>query len=234
MNVLDHIQAVLRVCLVGLTMLGLQSSSPPAPALVSFPTDDGGTVYAHEYGTGDRAVLLAHGGRFNKESWAPQAKVLVDAGFRVLAIDFRGYGQSRGPGQEDIFSAPLYKDVLAGVRYLRKHGAKTISIVCGSMGCAAGIAAIEAPDEIRRLVTLGTAPDGAVERLKVPTLIIIARDDANADGPRLPGVRQGYEKMMGPKELIVLDGSAHAQFLFTSDQAERVMKEILRFLSASS
>jgi hypothetical protein len=33
--------------------------------------------------------------------------------------------------------------------------------------------------------------------------------------------------------MIILDGSAHAQFLFTSDQSERVMKEILRFLSAS-
>jgi pimeloyl-ACP methyl ester carboxylesterase len=229
---LDHIQTVWRACLVGLMMLGLQSSSSPAPSLVSFPTDDSGTVYAHEYGKGDRAVLLAHGGRFNKESWAPQAKVLVDAGFRVLAIDFRGYGQSRGPGQQDIFSAPLYKDVLAGVRYLRSHGAKTVSIVCGSMGCAAGMAAIEIPGEIQRLVTLGTAPDGAVERLKVPTLILIARDDANADGPRLPRVRQAYEKMTGPKEMIVLDGSAHAQFLFTSDQNERVIREILRFLSA--
>jgi hypothetical protein len=36
----------------------------------------------------------------------------------------------------------------------------------------------------------------------------------------------------GPKELIVLDGSAHAQFLFTSEQGERVIDEILRFLSA--
>lgn len=233
MNVVDRLQDILRVCLVGLTLLGLQSSSPPGPSLISFPTDDGGTVFAHEYGAGGRAVLLAHGGRFNKESWAPQAKLLVDAGFRVLAIDFRGYGQSRGPGQEDVFSAPLYKDVLAGVRYLRRHGATTVSIVCGSLGCAAGMAAIEAPDEVQRLVTLGTAPDGAVERLKVPTLVIIARDDASGDGPRLPRVQQVYAKMSGPKEMIVLDGSAHAQFLFASDQSERVMKEILRFLSAS-
>lgn len=222
---------VWRVSLVVLAMLAPQSSPPPAPTLVSFPTDDGGTVYAHEYGKGDRSVLLAHGGRFNKESWAPQATVLVGAGFRVLAIDFRGYGKSTGPGQQDVFSAPLYKDVLAGVRYLRTHGAKSVSIVCGSLGCAAGMAAIEAPDDIRRLVTLGTAPDGAVERLKVPTLVIIARDDANADGPRLPRVRQVYERMTGPKEMIVLDGSAHAQFLFTSDQGERVMKEILRYLA---
>jgi len=32
--------------------------------------------------------------------------------------------------------------------------------------------------------------------------------------------------------LIVLDGSAHAQFLFQSDQKARVMQEIVRFLSA--
>jgi hypothetical protein len=30
----------------------------------------------------------------------------------------------------------------------------------------------------------------------------------------------------------VLPGSAHAQFLFQTDQSARVMREILRFLSA--
>ncbi len=86
---------------------------------VSFPTQDGGLVYADMYGNGDRAVLLAHGGRFNKESWEQQARALAAAGFRCLAIDFRGYGQSRGPGQSDPLSAPLHFDVLAAVRYLR-------------------------------------------------------------------------------------------------------------------
>jgi hypothetical protein len=31
--------------------------------------------------------------------------------------------------------------------------------------------------------------------------------------------------------LIILDGSAHAQFLFATDQKERLLREILRFLS---
>jgi hypothetical protein len=31
---------------------------------------------------------------------------------------------------------------------------------------------------------------------------------------------------------VVVDGSAHAQFLFSSNQSERVMTEIVRFLSA--
>jgi len=48
----------------------------------------------------------------------------------------------------------------------------------------------------------------------------------------LPGIRASYQKAREPKELIVVDGSAHAQFLFETDQGPRVMREILRFLSA--
>jgi hypothetical protein len=49
--------------------------------------------------------------------------------------------------------------------------------------------------------------------------------------PRLPQIREQYEKASGPKELVLLDGSAHAQFIFQTDQGERLMHEILRFLS---
>lgn len=144
--------------------------------------------------------MLAHGGRFNKESWEKQARVFAAAGFRVLAIDFRGYGHSTGPGQSDPLS-PLHFDVLAAVRYLRKTGAKTVSVVGGSMGGgAAGDASIASePGEIDRLVFLGAAPNGPAEKLKSATLFIVARDDANADGPRLPGIRAQYEKAPKPK-----------------------------------
>ena len=190
-------------------------------------------IYADLYGHGNRGVVLAHGGQFNKESWAPQAKALAAAGFRVLAFDFRGYGQSTGPGQADPLSAPLELDVLAAVHYLHDHGAKTVSVIGGSMGgSAAGDGSIAShAGEIDRIVFLGSAPDEPAEKLKSRTLFIVARDDTSGDGPRLPGIRAQYEKAPQPKELIVLDGSAHAQFLFQTDQGERVMREILRFLS---
>ena len=205
-----------------------------AQKTVSFPTEDGGVVYADVYGEGDRAVVLAHGGRFNKESWEKQARSLTAAGFRVLALDFRGYGLSQGPGQSDPLSAPLRLDVLAAVHYLRKTGAKSVSVVGGSMGgAAAGDASIASrPGEINRLVLLGASPNGPANKLKSSTLFIVARDDSNEDGPRLPEIQKQYEKAPQPKELIILDGSAHAQFLFQTDQGERVMHEILRFLSA--
>ena len=199
---------------------------------VTFPTQDGGIIYADSYGKGVRGVVLAHGGRFNKESWQKQALVLTHAGFRVLAIDFRGYGQSRGPQSKSGYDGAEY-DVLAAVRYLHKTGAKTVSIVGASFGGeAAANASIEAePGEIDRLVLLAAWTDRPPEKIKGRKLFIVARDDANADGLRLPKIRENYEKALGPKELVILEGSAHAQFLFATDQGERLMHEILRFLS---
>jgi pimeloyl-ACP methyl ester carboxylesterase len=206
----------------------------PAQRTVSFPTDDGGLVYGDVYGEGIHGVVLAHGGQFNKESWKKQATALATAGFQVLAIDFRGYGLSRGPGQSNPSDAPLYFDVLAAVRYLRKSGAKTVSVVGASMGgWAASDAAIRSePGEIDRLVFLGSSPLGSAEKLRVSSLFIVARDDTSGDGPRLPGIRAQYEKTPEPKKLIIVDGSAHAQFLFQTDQGEKVMRDILDFLSA--
>jgi pimeloyl-ACP methyl ester carboxylesterase len=206
----------------------------PAQQTVSFLTDDGGEVYADVYGGGIHGVVLAHGGQFNKESWKKQATILATAGFHVLAIDFRGYGPSRGPGQSNPMDAPLYFDVLAAVRYLRKIGAKSVSVVGASMGgWAAGEASIRSePGEIDRIVFLGSAPLGSAEKLKARSLFIVARDDTSEDGPRLPGIRAQFEKTPEPKQLIIVDGSAHAQFLFQTDQGEKVMREILDFLSA--
>jgi len=64
---------------------------------VSFNTEDGAVIYADVYGEGDQGVVLAHGGRFRKESWQPEAERLAKAGYRILAFDFRGFGKSRGP-----------------------------------------------------------------------------------------------------------------------------------------
>jgi pimeloyl-ACP methyl ester carboxylesterase len=201
---------------------------------ISFPTEDGGRICAILAGAGPRAVVLAHGGQFTKESWRDQAQALTAAGFQTLAIDFRGFGCSSGPGQADFDHAPFAKDVLAAVHYLKQHGARTVSVVGGSFGgSAAGDASVQsAPGAIDRIVFLGAAPNLPAENLKSRTLFIVARDDANSGGLRLPGIRAQYEKAPQPKQLIVLDGSAHAQFLFQTDHRARVMREILRFLSS--
>jgi esterase/lipase len=200
---------------------------------VSFPTEDGGLVHAELYGVGRRGVVLAHGGRFNGASWEPQARALARAGFRALAIDFRGRGQSRG-GPRASESDPGYRfDVLAAVRYLRRTGAKTVSVVGASFGGGAAAQAVAmAPGEIDGLVLLAAGIDDKPELVKGRKLFITARDDRPGEGPpRLVHIREHYERTPDPKELVVLEGSAHAQLLFETRQGERLMREILRFLS---
>ncbi len=201
---------------------------------VSFATQDGGVVYADVYGTGDHGVVLAHGGRFNKESWTTQAQVLATAGFRTVAIDFRGRGQSRGGPQSASRDAGVHFDVLAAVRYLHETGANTVSVVGASFGGgAAAQAAVEAPPgEIDRIVLLAHSAIDEPERMQGRKLFITSRGDTTGSGTlRLPRIREQYERASSPKELVVLEGAAHAQFIFETDQGERLMREILRFLS---
>jgi pimeloyl-ACP methyl ester carboxylesterase len=213
-------------------------ASPPqtsAPEAVSFPTSDGGLIFANLYGSGDRGVVLAHGGRFNKESWDVQAKALAAAGFRALAIDFRGYGTSRGPGADDPLSAPLHHDVLAAVRFLRERGAKSVSVIGASMGGrAAADAAVESkPGEIDRVVLLAAHGGKPPQTMQGRKLFILARDDKMFSGtPRLVEIRKHFDRCPEPKKMVLLEGSAHAQFLFETDQAERLWREILSFLEA--
>jgi len=230
---MQRIVASVSLCAAVSLAIAMVHAQSAAPTPVRLATEDGGLIHGDLYGTGPRGVVLAHGGRFNKGSWAAQARELAAAGFRVLAIDFRGYGDSTGPGTSDIFTAPLYLDVLAGVRHLRATGATTVAAMGGSLGgSAAADAVIAEPGAIDRLILLGSTPDGDPEKLVVRKLYIATLDDTSGDGPRLPGLRAHFDKAPEPKTLILLEGTAHAQFMFQTDLAGRVMREILQFLSA--
>lgn len=68
-----------------------------------------------------------------------------------------------------------------------------------------------------RLVLLATTVDEPA-RLTGRKRFILVRHDLRGEGiPRLPAIRAQYEKAQAQKELIILDGSAHAQFIFDTE-----------------
>ena len=88
---------------------------------VTFTTEDGATIEGNFFkGKKGRAVVFAHGKVFNKESWYPLCERLQKEGIASLAIDFRGYGNSK-PGK----SNKIYYDVLGAVDYLEEQGFQT-------------------------------------------------------------------------------------------------------------
>jgi non-heme chloroperoxidase len=66
-------------------------------------------IYYEDHGSGQPIVLI-HGYPLNGHSWEKQQHVLLDAGYRVITYDRRGFGQSSQPtvGYDyDTFAADL-------------------------------------------------------------------------------------------------------------------------------
>jgi non-heme chloroperoxidase len=103
-------------------------------------------LYYEDHGSGSPIVLI-HGYPLSGASWEKQVPVLLDAGYRVITYDRRGFGKSSQPAtgyNYDTFAEDLHKlitelklsDVtLAGfsmgggevARYIGKYGSKGIS-----------------------------------------------------------------------------------------------------------
>lgn len=103
-------------------------------------------LYYTDQGAGQPVVLI-HGFPLNGESWGRQQAALLDAGFRVIAYDRRGFGASSkaGSGYDyDTFAADLHtlmedldlKDaILVGfsmgtgeiARYLSRYGSSRVA-----------------------------------------------------------------------------------------------------------
>lgn len=207
-----------------LLCVSLFAVAPAASTEVAFDTADGGRIVADLYGSGTDAVVLAHGARFNKESWAAQAQALAALGHMVLAIDFRGYGASKA-GRED---KALYQDVLAAVRYVRARGARTVSVVGASMGGgAAGRAAVDARrGEIDRLLLLSPVSIDDPGNMHAGRILYIA----SRDEPMAPGIKEQFARAPAPKHLELLDGDGHAQNIFPTAQGPALTTMVLDFL----
>ena len=219
-----------------LLLLLLVALCLPAQEPVHFAAKDGWIIYGDLYGKGNRAVLLVHGGRFDKTSWANQAQAIAKEGFQVLAIDLRGRGASKEgpPDKRNDIAMPL--DLLAAIRFLQGNGARSVSVIGASMGgnLAEEALRIAKPGEIDRVVFLAHGAYGPPQALKVRKLFAVARNDMGPNNvPRLSRIQAQFDAAPDPKELLILDGDAHAQFLFETDQGERLLRAIVRFLTAS-
>jgi dienelactone hydrolase len=205
-----------------------------AQRTVTFPLGNGvAQVRGDLYGRGTRGLVLAHGGRFDEKSWKKQAEVFAQHGFVVLAVRYRGdrLNSDGSPSAEGSYPDNA-ADVLAAAEYLRRKGAKTVDAIGASLGGdAVGNAdAMSATGMFARMIFLGSEGGDAPEKLSGRKLFLVARDDRSGDGPRLPGIETHYARAPEPKKLLIVGGSAHAQYLFDTNQGPRVMKEILEFL----
>lgn len=104
-------------------------------------------------GDGERTCVLLHGFPDSADLWRNQVPALVEAGFRVVTPDLRGYGRSGKPAEVDAYSVLLLAgDVLAVLDDLGVERADVVGHDWGA-GIAWAMAAF-VPDRVGRLVVL--------------------------------------------------------------------------------
>jgi pimeloyl-ACP methyl ester carboxylesterase len=112
----------------------------------TFTGADGNRLAATEMGAGARTVLLLHGGGQTRHAWGRTARRLAGAGWRAVALDQRGHGDSAWVESGAYDFRDFARDVDAVARRLAaEHGPKPVAIGASLGGMAALLAEGAAP-----------------------------------------------------------------------------------------
>ncbi|MGH2596968.1 MAG: alpha/beta fold hydrolase, partial [Actinomycetota bacterium] len=114
----------------------------------------GGSLFYEMAGEGP-VVTLIHPGLWDLRTWDPQVPVLLDAGFRVLRYDVRGYGRSSrltGESHSHVRDLAALLDAL-GVT-------QTLLVGCSMGGAIAIDLTLEQPDRVQALVVAASGLEG--------------------------------------------------------------------------
>lgn len=177
---------------------------------VTFATSDGLTLTGRLFGSGHVGVVLAHMLPSDATSWYSAARKIADAGYFVLAFNFRGYDGSQGTKS----TAGASKDLKAARDMLVGRGAQGVVLVGASTG---GTAAIAAAGTIDPLAIVAISPplrfaglDAVVVagRVQRPVLLMAARDDQ----PAMTSL-ETLSRALPNADTKVFDGSAHGTTL---------------------
>ena len=186
-----------------LALTGLVLAAPALADSVSLTTEDGLTLHAETYGSGDKGVVLVHGKERSAEDWARFADTLATRGFHVIAVDLRGHGSSATVelGADDY---PLMvNDVSAATAWMRANGASAVHLIGAELGANLVVNAAAADTEVADIVLL--SPGMNLDGVITPTAI-----EAYGDRPSLAVASTGDSYAV--RTLDILDRKAEGRY----------------------
>ena len=148
----------------------------------------------HSAVKGGPGILLLHQCNADRQLYGQLATMLNAAGYNVLAIDFRGFGGSKG-GEYTAFAAQRQKilekmpgDVDAALNFLTSQSTvnpRALGVVGGSCGVNQAVQATRRHPEIRTLVLLSGGTDAEGESYiksspKIPIFGVASAEDTDA------------------------------------------------------
>jgi pimeloyl-ACP methyl ester carboxylesterase len=214
---------------VGTTSAGVaRHSCVPKSAELRFRAADRTRLAGYRLGRGTTAVVLAHQSRGDACQWVGYARRLASRGYTVIALDFRGYGDSQDRGGRARFR--IAADVAAAAKVARARGAKKVFAVGASMGgTAVLVAGVNTRPLLNGVVNLsGPAAFVSIDALRlvpkltVPVLYVVGQQDADfaIDAQKLYEATGSTDKAIN-----VLPVGDHGVDLMRSDPQARSLVE---------
>jgi predicted alpha/beta-fold hydrolase len=238
--------SIFYACLTLLAAAG----SVRAQVQVSFFTSDSVTIYGDWYASPDssnRVLILLHMNGSDRSQWKNFASTASAQHFHVLAVDFRGHGQSiestsgliRFNTLTDGDYADMVLDVDAAVKWVRSHTdleLAPIGIIGASIGANVALSYAANYQQIAAIALLspgldyrGVKTEAALRKFgNRPILIIAAQDDNYAS------VSSNTLASIGgtATEYFQYESGGHGTFLFESqaDLSERLLRFMNNYL----
>lgn len=194
---------------------------------VAIQAADGITLKGSYYSPGrpGPAILLLHQCNMDRHAWDGLAKDLSDAGFHVLTIDFRGFGESGGGGQADanarraVMRERWPGDVDAAYSFLTEQkGVDKTRLAAGGASCGVTQAADAAlrHHEIKALILLsGSASDAAREYISATPDLAVFGAASVGDAAANKGIHEAVESSKNPHSRgFHLEGTEHGVPMF--------------------
>ncbi len=129
----------------------------PDAELRTVPLDDGAEIAVWIAGSGP-TIVLVHGLTASHHDWGPMARHLIDAGYRLVAVDQRGHGNSTA-GTKGYGSRQLGTDLGDVFTALDLHAVCLVGHSMGamaSMGFATGHSSVFA-ERVQSFVSIASA-----------------------------------------------------------------------------
>jgi pimeloyl-ACP methyl ester carboxylesterase len=165
------------------------------------------------------AMLLLHQCNMDRHAWDGLAKDLADAGFHVVTVDYRGYGESSGdraqrekwPGDGDAAYAYL----------LAQKGVDKSRVAAGGASCGVTQSSDLATrhHEVRALMLLsGQASDAAKAYLAANPRIPVFGAASEGDTGAAKGIKEAVESSKNPHTTIkIYSGTEHGVPMFAKN-----------------
>jgi len=148
------------------------------------PVSKGGEIYYESVGEGTPVILL-HGHTLDLRMWDPQVKPLLDAGYRVIRPEMRGYGHSSK--QEDGVQFTHLDDMMTVMDSLHIQKAHVVGLSMGSFVASEMVAM-----HPERLLT-ATLASGNIRNMPGPSTPFDSLELAKKDSVIAQNLAQGIE-----------------------------------------